>query len=169
MNTLAKPSELILRFSGAKLLLLFAPLALLIVVSVLVNPEEWRSQSSWVYISLGGVALFLVVGCLVLPRRYFLHLTPKGLAIQYIASRRSYSWDEIRNFRVARGPKVNEMPTGRRVVFDLAEGSAQRTALVKMSAAVNGYDVSILATFGSSAAELAGVLNDWQQRYASVR
>lgn len=43
MNAFARPSKQIFRFSCCKLLLLFAPLAFLVVLSVLVNPEAWRT------------------------------------------------------------------------------------------------------------------------------
>jgi hypothetical protein len=114
------------------------------------------------------LGLFLVVACLVLPRRYFVQLTPEGLTLQYLTSCRRYSWAEVRNFRVAEGATVNSLPMGRKVVFDLAPRSRQRTTIVRVAAGINRYDVSILATFTISAEELATVLNEWQQLYGQA-
>jgi hypothetical protein len=167
MNDSPTQPEQFIRFSCVKLLLLFAPLAVLVGISLLVNPESWRTASDWVYWVFGGVIVLVCCGCLILPRRYFLHLNSDGLSIQYLTGRRRYSWDEVHNFRVGGGPTVNGMPTGRRVVFDLAENSPQRTTLVEAAAAINGYEVSIFASFGISADDLAELLNEWQQRYAT--
>ena len=165
MISSARQADLIIRFQGAKLLLIFAPLAALVALSVVVNPESWRDAPLWVYGVFGGLALFLVFACLVMPRRHYLHLTSGGLAIQYLTSRRQYAWHEVRSFRVAQGPAVAYLPTGRRIVFDLADDSPHRTPLVRVAAHVNGYDGSILDTFGIGAEELARVLNEWQQCY----
>ena len=109
------------------------------------NPESWR-EATWTWWFFGGLALLVLCGCVLLPRRYFLRLTPEGLLIQYLTGQRHYSWDEVRHFRISEGPTVNHMPTGRKVVFDLTDDSPRRTALVRATAGINGYDVSILAT-----------------------
>jgi hypothetical protein len=165
MNTVDRQSEQVIRFSSLKLLLLFVPLALLVALSVYINPESWETAPAWVYWVFGVLGLFLVFGCIVMPWRYYLRMAPDGLTIQYPMTQRHNSWDEVRNFRVGGGPSVRGMSTGRRIVFDLAEDSPQRTALVKMAAVVNGYDVSVLALFGIGAGDLAGLLNEWQQRH----
>jgi hypothetical protein len=167
MNASHRQPERIIRFASWKLLLPFVPLAILVGISYLVNAEAWHNASVWVYLVFGGIVLFLCFGCLVLPRRHLLHLTPEGLTIQYLMSQRRYSWSEVRNVRVIEGPTVNSMPTGRRVVFDLAEDSAQRTNATRLFAGINGYDVSIMAWFDIDAEELAEVLTEWQQDYAS--
>ncbi len=168
MNPPAVQPEQFIRFSCAKLLLIFVPLAILVGISLLVNPQSWANAPAWVYWVFGGVVMFLCCACLILPRRYFLHLTAEGLTIQYPMNRRHYSWDEVRDFRIAVGPTVKGSPTGRRVVFDLADDSPQRTTLLRTVAAINGYDVSIMATFTMSADELVEVLNEWQQRYGKA-
>jgi hypothetical protein len=112
----------------------------------------------------GGLPFFAILGCVVLPRRFFLRLTPSGFTIQYLTSQRHYNWNEVRHFRVAEGPTIHHMPFGRKVVFDLTDDSPQRTTTVRTLAGVNGYDVSILATFSISAEELVRVLNEWRDR-----
>ena len=161
-----EPSERFIRFNGAKLLLLFAPLACLVVVSMLVDFEPWRHGPLWVDLAFAGVVLFLVIACLVFPRRLFVHLTPEGLTVQYLANRRSFSWDEISNFRVVEGPKIYHMPTGRRVVFDLAEDSPHWSTALRLAAVINRYDFCIISCLDVSADELASMLNAWQQHYA---
>ena len=157
--------ERFFRFDYRKLPILFLPLAALIGLSVLVNADAWRNAPLSVYAAFGGVGLFLVLGSIIMPQRLFLHLTPEGLTIHYLTSRRHYSWDEAQNFRVTEGPYVRLLSTGRRIVFDLAEGSAQRTTAVRMVASINGYDVSIMDWFNVGAEKLARELNAWQQRY----
>jgi hypothetical protein len=165
MNTSGRQTERIIRFDRRKLLLLFAPLAVLVGLSFLVGAESWRNAPVWVYLVFGGLGLFLGFSCLVLPRQHFLYLTPQGLTIQYLTSRHHYSWHEVRNFRVTEGPSINHLPTGRRVVFEISEDSAQRTTAVRLVAGINGYDASIMAWFNISAEDLADVLNEWQRHY----
>jgi len=165
MSASRRPTDRVIRFDGRKLLLLFAPLAALVGLSLLVNAESWRHAPVWVYLVFGGLGLFLGFSWLVLARWHLLHLTPQGLTIQYLTSCRCYSWDEVRNFRVTDGPSINHLPTGRRVVFDLSDDSARRTTAVRLVAGLNGYDVSIMACFGIGAEELAEVLNAWQRQY----
>ena len=85
----------------------------------------------------------------------------------YPMRRRFYEWNEIENLQVVGGPHIQFLPTGSRIVFDLAEGSAQRTAAVRAIAAANGYDVSMMGWFAIGAEELAGELERWRQIHNS--
>jgi Bacterial PH domain len=161
-----EPSEeLVVRFSRLKLLLPFIPLVLLVGISVAWNPDAWRNGPVWQYVVFGVVIVVLLVGCILLPRRYYLRLSPTGLTAGYLTGERSYRWDEIKNIRLT-SRKVNDLSGVNLVVFDLAEDSPQRTGLVRATSRVNRYDVSILAIFDLSGEELVEVLTEWQKKYS---
>jgi hypothetical protein len=163
VEALADMTVQIVRFSRLRLLLVFVPLFVLLAISVAMNPDRWLDAEPWVYAIFGGIALLLVLGTLFLPFFYYLRLTPEGLTIHYIGSERFFTWSEVRGFRVQR--RVRRGALAQLVVFDLTEDSSHRTTLNRLTSAVNGYDISILATFTISASDLANLLEDWQRRF----
>jgi hypothetical protein len=80
-----------IRFSSKKLLLIFIPLAVLVIISLSINPEPWLRAEAWVYWTFGGVAAFLVFACAIMPSQYYLRLTPEGLTIHYVGWGRFYT------------------------------------------------------------------------------
>jgi hypothetical protein len=165
MQTLPEGPEQTIRFSGAKFLLLFAPVFILAAISMAVHPEQWRNLSVWELQVFGGVVLFFLLGVLILPYRYFMHLTASGLTIQYVASKVFYTWDEIVEFRIE-VRAIKHIPIGNLIVFNLTEDSPHRTKARRLVSSIIKYDVSILATFDMNAEDLINVLNEWRERYS---
>ena len=165
---------MIIRFNGRRFLRAFVPFFILVAISLVVNFDKWLHASAWTLWTMGIFFAFLLFGCLVMPRRYFLELQPEGLTIQYLTSKKSYAWSELRDFRVIK-QSINHVPVGSVVGFNLTEDSPHRTKLIKLANASRriqmlgkrGYDVSIYAVFNLSAYELASLLNEWQGRYGN--
>lgn len=158
------PEERVIRFNALKLLLLFVPLAVLVALSMWLDFDSWRNGDLWMFLVFGGVALILLVGIVVGPRRCYLRLTPESLTVSHLIGSRTYRWPEVRNFRLVH-KTINATPAGNLVVFDLAEESPHLTAGKRLASKINGYHVSIMAMFHLDAEELANLLNEWQHRY----
>jgi hypothetical protein len=156
--------EQTIRFNRRKLLLFCVPFVLLLFLSVVVNPDSWRNGPVWPHFVFGGLAACVAAACVVLPRRYYLHLSPEGMIFQTLWRRRHFSWREVRNFRVDQ-QIVQNVAFARKVVFDLTPDSPQRTKLVELTSEFNGYDVAIFCTFNLSAHEVAALLNEWQYAF----
>jgi hypothetical protein len=159
--------EQIIRFNRLKLLLPFIPLALLVGISMALNFEGWMNASWWIYAVFGGIIALLVAGWFSLPRSYYLHLAADGLTVAKPIGTRHYRWSEVRGFRVS-GMTVNGVSKINQVAFDFSESSPRRTATVKASRLVTGYDSSFAAMYSVDAEDIAELLNEWQQRYGSV-
>ncbi len=157
--------ELIIPFSRIPMLLMFGPLGILVVVSVLINPAQWKDVPAWAYALLIGGPSLAIVGNIVLPHLSYLQLTPEGLLIKYPFGRRFYPWGEVQNFKVVDGPKTDFVSSGERIAFDFVKDSPRRTLPVKMGAALLGSDMRIMASYRMHPEDLVGVLNEWQQRY----
>jgi hypothetical protein len=155
---------LTIRFSPKKLLLIFAPLAVLVAISLLINPESWLRAEAWVYWVFGGLAAFLVFACIIMPSQYYLRLTPKGLTIHYVGWGRFYTWDEMRDFRVE-VQDFNGPAWAGKIVFNLTEDSPHRSGLTRLTGAILKYDVSMMATYNRSASEIVDLLRQWQEQY----
>jgi hypothetical protein len=157
---------LTIRFNRWRLLLVFLPLAVLIVISVVIGPEKWLTAELWVYCAFAALVVFLLVACVAMPYCYYLQLTPEGLTVQFIGSKRFYRWDEIHNFRVlSGGPSM----TTQQIIFDLTADSPKRSTLVKAGALISGYDVSVLATYDLAAEDVVLLLTAWQARHTSAQ
>jgi hypothetical protein len=157
--------ELTIPFSQIPMLLMFGPLGILVVVSVLINPAQWKDVPAWAYALLIGGPSLAIVGNIVLPHLSYLQLTPEGLLIKYPFGRRFYPWGEVQNFKVVDGPKTDFVSSGERIAFDFVKDSPRRTLPVKMGAALLGSDMRIMASYQMHSQDLAEVLNEWQQRY----
>ena len=159
MKTIEDDAERIVRFSAFKLILFFLPVALLATLSVAIDPQAWRKEPHWPACVLVAAVAFLVYGCLVWPRTFYLRLTPEGLFIHRGMSEQHYHWSEVYDFRVVDGPGR----TGIRIVWNLTNESPHRTALIIAAHSVLGHDGSLLNTFAIPADELVALLNTWQQ------
>ncbi|MDF5713215.1 MAG: hypothetical protein PUP93_04845 [Rhizonema sp. NSF051] len=163
---------MIIRFNGRRFLRAFFPFLIIVAISLIVNFDKWIHAPTWTLWTMGIFFAFLLFGCLVMPRRYFLELQPEGLTIQYITSKKFYTWSEVDDFRVIK-QSINHVPMGSVVGFNLNHDSPHRTRLIKLANASRriqmlgkrGYDVSIYAVFDLSAYSLANLLNEWQHRY----
>jgi hypothetical protein len=164
MRQQAEPESLTIRFNRWKLVLLFVPLLLLAALSLAINFQAWVDAQLWVHLVCGGVVALVVLGCIFLPKRYYLCLTPNGLIIQYVGSRRFYTWDELTNIRTE-STSMDGTPSGNRILLDLDESSPRRNARMRLTRPIVGYDVAIFATFDRSASEIVELLHQWQARY----
>jgi hypothetical protein len=160
--------ERVIRFRGTRFLLCFLPLVLLIIASMLYNFESWRNMETGTLLAFVGIGTFVVLSLLLMPRLYFLRLSPAGLHINNLLSRRFYPWSHVQNFRPQR-LKVpeNDLPSGWLVVFDLTEDAPPRSAAAQLMRKINGYDSSFQATLELDEETLADLLNEWQERYGS--
>jgi hypothetical protein len=75
--------ELILRVKGWKLLLVFLPPSLLMVVSMCLDFDCWRNMSGSDLALFAGVWLCILSLPVLMTRRYYLQLSPEGLKIQW--------------------------------------------------------------------------------------
>jgi len=165
MSQASENPSLKIRFSRARLLLVFAPVAILVVISLAINFDAWLSMAPRTAALWAGLILLVVTGCVVMPRCYYLELSPQGLRVQYVGTQRFYRWHEMRDFRV--GSQTGMSATANMIQFDLSADSPQRGLLTKLTSVVNRYDVSIMATYELGADEIIDLLNEWQARYAN--
>ena len=160
--------ECVIRFRGTRFLLCFLPLVLLIAASMLYDFETWRNMGTGTLLTFAGVGTFVVLSLLLMPRLYFLRLSPAGLHINYLLSKRFYPWSHVQNFRPhrmkVRGPAM-DLPGGWLVVFDLTEDAPPRSAAKQLLRKINGYDGSFQATLELDVETLADLLNEWRSRY----
>ncbi|MDF5731937.1 MAG: hypothetical protein PUP92_29020, partial [Rhizonema sp. PD38] len=117
---------MIIRFNGRIFLRSFFPFLILLAISLIVNFDKWIHGQTWTLWTMGIFFAFLLFGCLVMPRRYFLELQPEGLTIQYITSKKFYTWSEVDDFRVIK-QSINHVPMGSVVGFNLNQDSPHRT------------------------------------------
>ena len=151
--------ELVIRFSGWKLFLVYLPMIPLLVVSYWLHPQDWQTASIWVYVVIVGFFAMPFIGRLVLPRHYYLRLTPAGLLVQYIGTSRFYAWNEIDRFDV----DYNFFQfyfLGTRILVQLKQPTLKRPLV--------GYDEAIFCTFEVGALELSAILEAWRIDYAGV-
>jgi hypothetical protein len=162
-----RTGDLFIRFSPVKLLLVFVPLALLVALSLLVNFESWQRAEPSTVATFVVIPALVLLACVVLPRRYYLRLSPEGLTVHYLGARRFYAWEEMYDIRVASQSGLRAAT--RFVVFDLARDSPRRTATHKLSKMVNGYDVGLMAVYELRAEVIVALLTEWRRRYREAR
>lgn len=143
---------------------MFCPVIALVAVSYLYNPQQWKVAPDWCYWVFALTFVFFVFACIALPHQFFIELSSSGFVIHRLWNQQSYCWNEVSNFRLASGPGHS----GNRVVWEFATDSPHRTALIKTTSAMLGYDASLPDWFELPASKLANLLNEWQAAYGSA-
>jgi hypothetical protein len=165
----SEAEQVVVRFNPVKVLLIFAPFAALVALSVLINPDPWRHLGTSDYLVWGGLVLTVILGITILPSRYYLLLSPVGLAVHYVGRQRHYySWDEMRDFRVVKVVIEPGIPVGQKLAFDLIAQSPNRGTVSNLAGKVLGYEVSILNLYRIRTADLVTLLRQWQERYGTT-
>jgi len=124
----------------------------------------WAKLTPWTAAGMGSFAGVLLFGMVSMPNSYYLHLSPEGLTIQYVAHHRFYAWHEIRDFRIG-GYRPDGVMPGNVIVFNLADQSRDKAPTGELCRSLLGYDVSLMATYEKSPAEIVQLLQVWQSRY----
>jgi hypothetical protein len=88
-----------------------------------------------------------------------LRLTTRGFIVFDRGQAMEFTWNDIRKFRPG--------PHGRMVVFDYALPAARPSAARKVAQFVAGGDGALPDTYGLTARELAELLNEWRERFAT--
>jgi Bacterial PH domain len=140
-----------IRFRPARLWLMFVPIALLAVVSFLIQPEAWRSAERWVYAVFAGALVFLVAGHFLLQRYYYLELTDAGLRVATLGGQRFYRWEQIEGIDFAER-EIDTAARGTVLLLRLREASKVRRLV--------GGDVSILAVYEKSPEEIVAMIRE---------
>lgn len=156
MDTSDQNSRLI-RFKGLKLLMLYLPMIPLLGFSYWLHPQQWLTAPIWIYLVFAAFFALPLIGCVVLPRTYYLCLSSDGLLIQYVGSRRFYAWSEIEWIEVEYG-FLEFLFLGSRLLLTLKTEHWNR--------GLTGYDVAIYCVFEISAKELGNLIEEWRQRHA---
>jgi hypothetical protein len=146
---------------------MFAPIAVMIGISVAIMPDKWARLGTSEWLFWGGLVLLILIGMAALPSRYFLLLAPDGLTVQYVGRKRHYTWDEMRDFRAVKVVIEPRIPVAEKVAFDLVSDSSNRGGMSRVAGAVLGYEVSILNMYRIKTADLIALLYEWQERYSA--
>lgn len=110
------------------------------------------------------VALFfglcMVVGIVnVLPNASHLHLTRDGFEVKSLFKARTFSWDEVYDFRV-----YDASDTSKLVGFDLADSHPMGQTMRKVNSAVAGVHDCLPENYGMKAEALAHLMNEWKEK-----
>ena len=160
---------MILPFSAGRVAWMALPIALLVAVSYLVNPQAWHDAEWWVFAALG---LFLVV-TLVLPifmtQRCWLKLDREGIHVHMLLRNETYRWRDIEGFMVA-GLEHGPVPLVRFVGINFRTAPPRLPALAAaLMQRMNGYHRSLPAWFGGlDAPALAKELERARREYSGL-
>jgi hypothetical protein len=160
--------SLTLRFKRSRAL----PILLLVAAGFLINFivffGKWNEAPYYMVHVTGVIFLPMLALYIIGPHVYYLRLTPEGLQVRLVGRNSFYNWRDIRNIRLLQRI-VNGVPVGKGAIFDLKEGSEQRSIMTGLAKAVSGHHVEIPAIFGRGPEELVAVLIAWQTRYAPTQ
>lgn len=140
-----------IRFRPVRLWLMFLPVALLAVVSFLIQPEAWRKAEWWVHAVMGGALVFLIAGHFLMQRYYYLELTDAGLRVATLGGQRFYRWEQIESIDFAQR-EIDTAARGTVLLLQLREASKVRRMV--------GGDVSILAVYEKSPEEIVDLIRE---------
>lgn len=157
----ADRDESIIRMSHLKMFLFFAPAFILFGLSLLWDPKPWMNMGLKEKFIFGGLAVLVVILCVIFPRLTYLKLSPEGLAIHRPLSQRVYAWNEVHDFRIVDGPGG----TGIRIVCNLSDQCQHKLRMLNAVTAIIGYDLSLLDTYSMGAKDLVQTLNEWQHAF----
>ena len=152
-----------LPFTPGRLALLAIPMAALIGVSYLLNPQSWTDAGWWVYAALAGFFIVVLVMPLILKKRAWLRLDQEGMHVHMLLREETYRWHDIESFATVEldhGP----VPMARFVGINFRGKPPSIPAiLAPLMQRVNGYHRSVPAWFGGlNAMELRGLLEEWR-------
>ena len=104
--------------------------------------------------------LCVVVGIVnILPNASHLHLTQDGFEIKSLFKARSYSWDNVHDFRA-----YEASDTAKLVGFDLSESYPVGKTMRKVNSAIAGVHDSLPDNYGMKAEALAHLMNEWKMQ-----
>jgi hypothetical protein len=114
-----------------------------------------------------GLAFFglcaLVAAAMLLPGTAYLRLTRDGFEVRSLFRSRQTRWADVGELRAGR-IGLNAM-----VVFNFAPTYARAKKLRAVASVLTGVEGAIPDTYGYSAKDLAGLLNQWRSRAAQTR
>jgi hypothetical protein len=160
--------ELILRFKRSRAL----PGVLIVAAAFLLNFilffGKWYEAPYYLpYVT--AVILVLMLGLYIIgPNVYYLKFSPEGLHVRMVGRNSLYHWRDIRNIGLFQRT-VNGIPLGKLAVFDLAEGSQQRSIMTGFAKTASGHHVEIPPYFGRGGEEMLAILLAWHARYAPTQ
>lgn len=154
----------ILPFTPGRMALLAAPMAALIGVSYLLNPESWRNAGWWVYAVLGAFFFVVIVMPQAMKKHAWLKLDGEGMHVQMLMRAETFRWRDIERFATVEldhGP----VPMARFVGLNFRTTPPKVPALLApLMQRVNGYHRSVPAWFGGlNAVELRELLEEWRR------
>jgi hypothetical protein len=151
--------------------LILRPRRLIILLAVIAGAAlaanaafELRTGVSGPFFAGIGIVFFgggaIAFSSLLLPKGAYLKLDSGGFTACWLFRTHRYRWSDVDRFEVRR--------IGWRefVGFNLSKEPRSRQSAPRLSWRVVGFDGGVPA-YGMSAQELAALMNEWRQRYAS--
>jgi hypothetical protein len=142
--------------------LALASLVLALTADRLVQPQH-RAGRTWLKTGLfgaAGLALFSVGFVLASdPNRYYLELTPEGFTERLLALRRTRLWRDIEGFEA-------DHDDGPHVAFRYSDDYRRRISPWWARSRLAAWG-RLLGTYGKTADDLSGLLNEWRDRYVA--
>ncbi len=90
-----------LPFTPGRVWILALPVAGLIGLSWLVNPQSWREAGAWVYAVLALFFGLVLLMPLLLKQRAWLKLDGEGMHLKMLLREETFLWRDIENFATA--------------------------------------------------------------------
>lgn len=122
-------------------------------------------KDGWAVMAIFGVGagiglLQVISGC------GWLKLTPEGFEYCVLFRRHRTAWKDVKGFSVVVFHN-HGLPTNKRVAFDYVSGYPRQGFLRGTARALAGVEAALPDSYGKmSAAELAGLMEQWRRRYA---
>ena len=176
MTAAKKPRDLsgdramiLLPFSAGRVAWMAVPLACLVTVSYLVNPESWQAADWWVYAVLGLFFLMVLAVPPLMASRCRLKLDADGIHVKMLFREETYLWRDIEGF-VTAGLDHGPVPMVRFVGVNFRTAPPKLPSfLAAMMQRVNGYHRSLPAWFGGLDAErLASLLERSRREHLAL-
>ena len=160
---------MILPFSAGRVAWMAAPVALLVAVSYLVNPQAWRAAEWWVFAILGLFLAMTLVLPIFMTQRCWLELDREGIHVHMLLRNETYRWRDIEGF-VTAGLEHGPVPLVRFVGINFRTPPPRLPAwAAALMQRMNGYHRSLPAWFGGlDAPELAAQLERSRREYTGL-
>lgn len=160
---------MILPFSAGRVAWMAVPIALLVAVSYLVNPQSWREAEAWVFTILGIFFVMTLVLPIFMAKRCWLKLDREGMHVHMLLRNETHRWRDIEGF-VTAGLEHGPVPLVRFVGINFRTAPPRLPAFAAaLMQRMNGYHRSLPAWFGGlDAPALAKELERARREYSGL-
>jgi len=144
--------------SKLKGILLLLMIALFVAVGIwMINSGE---SKGW-FVAIGFGLGFLILAVNLLPQASYLKLDKEGFEFSSLFRKHKYYWTEVNHF------SAGSIANNKMVMFDFSEAYNKAKKSRKVATALSGSEAALHDTFGMKAQDLADLMNEYKQAFAS--